>query len=117
MTSSDALEVWFLTGSQGLYGEGTLRQVAEQSRATPAARRTVAGCAAGGRWCPPPCVRRAASRSGPSSNKDRNTVERCINKIKEWRGLVTRYDKTPTSYLAGLHTRRRDLAPQSRRTT
>jgi L-arabinose isomerase len=26
-------EVWFLTGSQGLYGEDTLRQVAEQSRA------------------------------------------------------------------------------------
>jgi L-arabinose isomerase len=26
-------EVWFLTGSQGLYGEDTLRQVAEQSQA------------------------------------------------------------------------------------
>ncbi|MFH9355703.1 transposase, partial [Kitasatospora sp. NPDC017646] len=37
--------------------------------------------------------------------KDRNTVERCINKIKEWRGLATRYDKTPDSYLAGLHLR------------
>jgi L-arabinose isomerase len=32
MTSSDEREVWFLTGSQGLYGEDTLRQVAEQSR-------------------------------------------------------------------------------------
>ena len=28
MTSSDEREVWFLTGSQGLYGEDTLRQVA-----------------------------------------------------------------------------------------
>jgi transposase len=37
--------------------------------------------------------------------KDRNTVERGINKIKEWRGLATRYDKTPASYLAGLHLR------------
>lgn len=37
--------------------------------------------------------------------RDRNTVERCINKIKEWRGLATRYDKTPVSYLAGLHLR------------
>lgn len=37
--------------------------------------------------------------------KDRNTVERCINKFKEWRGLATRYDKTPQSYLAGLHLR------------
>ena len=25
-------EVWFLTGSQGLYGEDTLREVAEQSQ-------------------------------------------------------------------------------------
>ncbi|WP_406290564.1 IS5 family transposase [Embleya sp. NBC_00896] len=37
--------------------------------------------------------------------KDRNTVERCIHKIKAWRGLATRYDKTPDSYLAGLHLR------------
>ncbi|MFL1433086.1 IS5/IS1182 family transposase, partial [Nocardiopsis sp. frass1] len=28
-----------------------------------------------------------------------------INKFKEWRGLATRYDKTPQSYLAGLHLR------------
>src|SRR4051812_49446018 len=27
-----AAEVWFLTGSQGLYGEETLQQVAEQSQ-------------------------------------------------------------------------------------
>jgi transposase len=37
--------------------------------------------------------------------KDRNTVERCINRIKDWRGLATRYDKTPESYEAGLHLR------------
>lgn len=35
--------------------------------------------------------------------KQRNTVERCINRLKQWRGLATRYDKTATSYLAGLH--------------
>ncbi|MFF2028463.1 IS5 family transposase [Streptomyces sp. NPDC058171] len=35
--------------------------------------------------------------------KQRNTVERAINKIKQWRGLATRYDKTATIYLAGLH--------------
>ncbi len=33
MTPSDEREVWFLTGSQALYGEDTLRQVADQSRA------------------------------------------------------------------------------------
>ncbi|MCK6067111.1 MULTISPECIES: L-arabinose isomerase [Microbacterium] len=32
-TSLDAFEIWFVTGSQGLYGEETLRQVAEQSQA------------------------------------------------------------------------------------
>ncbi|GAB3617182.1 L-arabinose isomerase [Okibacterium endophyticum] len=31
-TSFDDYEVWFLTGSQGLYGDETLRQVAEQSQ-------------------------------------------------------------------------------------
>jgi transposase len=38
-------------------------------------------------------------------HKERNRAERCINKIKEWRGLATRYDKTPAGYLAGLHLR------------
>jgi L-arabinose isomerase len=33
---SPAREVWFLTGSQGLYGEETLQQVAEQSQAVAA---------------------------------------------------------------------------------
>ena len=31
-TSLDGYEIWFVTGSQGLYGEQTLRQVAEQSQ-------------------------------------------------------------------------------------
>jgi transposase len=35
--------------------------------------------------------------------KQRNTAERCINRLKQWRGLATRYDKTATIYLAGLH--------------
>ncbi len=35
--------------------------------------------------------------------KDRNTVERCINRLRNWRGIATRYDKTSQSYEAGLH--------------
>ncbi|MFD9766875.1 IS5 family transposase [[Kitasatospora] papulosa] len=35
--------------------------------------------------------------------KQRNTVERCINRLKQWRGIATRYKKTATVYLAGLH--------------
>jgi transposase len=37
--------------------------------------------------------------------KDRDTVERLINRIKAWRGIASRFDKTPESYLAGLHLR------------
>lgn len=37
--------------------------------------------------------------------RDRNAVERCVNKTKERRGLVIRHDKTPPGYLAGLHLR------------
>jgi transposase len=37
--------------------------------------------------------------------KERNTVERSINKIKIWRGLAMRSDKKPESYLAGLQLR------------
>lgn len=35
--------------------------------------------------------------------KQRNTVERCINRLKRWRGIATRYEKTATIYLAALH--------------
>ena len=37
--------------------------------------------------------------------RDRNTVERLINRLKDWRGIATRFDKTPESYLAGLELR------------
>ncbi|WP_436845969.1 hypothetical protein [Streptomyces tibetensis] len=30
-------------------------------------------------------------------------VERCINRLKQWRDIATRYEKTATIYLAGLH--------------
>lgn len=41
----------------------------------------------------------------PDLYKQRNTAERCINRIKDWRGLAFRFDKTPDSYLAGMHLR------------
>lgn len=41
----------------------------------------------------------------PKLYRQRNTVERCFQKIKTWRGLATRYDKTPESYEAGLYLR------------
>ncbi|MFC6503016.1 IS5 family transposase [Streptomyces rochei] len=35
--------------------------------------------------------------------KQRNTVERCINRLKQWRGLATRCDKLAIAYQAALH--------------
>ncbi|MYW29413.1 transposase [Streptomyces sp. SID2119] len=32
--------------------------------------------------------------------KHRNVVERCFNRLKQWRGTATRYDKTAESYEA-----------------
>jgi len=34
--------------------------------------------------------------------KGRNVVERCFNRLKQWRGIATRNDKTARAYLAGL---------------
>ncbi|MEU4119095.1 IS5 family transposase, partial [Kitasatospora sp. NPDC028055] len=41
----------------------------------------------------------------PDRYKRRNHIERCFQKVKTWRGLATRYDKSPESYTAGLHLR------------
>lgn len=34
--------------------------------------------------------------------KGRNVVERAFNRIKDWRGLATRYDKLATTYRGGV---------------
>nr|WP_234338060.1 IS5 family transposase [Streptomyces sp. NRRL WC-3725] len=34
--------------------------------------------------------------------KRRNVVERCFNRLKQWRGIATRYDKTAESYQAAI---------------
>ncbi|WP_229917627.1 IS5 family transposase [Streptomyces canarius] len=36
-------------------------------------------------------------------SKQRNTIERCINRLKQWRGLATRTDKLAVAYQAALH--------------
>ncbi|MFE5297217.1 IS5 family transposase [Streptomyces sp. NPDC056632] len=35
--------------------------------------------------------------------RQRNTVERCINRLKQWRGLAMRTDKLAVAYRAALH--------------
>ncbi|MGA5648810.1 transposase [Streptomyces seoulensis] len=32
----------------------------------------------------------------------RNVVERCFHRLKQWRGIATRYDKHPDRYLAAI---------------
>ncbi|MFF9237195.1 IS5 family transposase, partial [Streptomyces sp. NPDC014801] len=32
----------------------------------------------------------------------RNVVERCFNRLKQWRGIATRYDKLPDRFLAAI---------------
>ena len=34
--------------------------------------------------------------------KQRNTVERGFNRLKQWRGIATRYDKYALTYLGGV---------------
>jgi transposase len=53
----------------------------------------------------------------PELYKQRNAAERCINRIKEWRGPAFRFDKAPGSYLAGLYLRGAILWVRSLRST
>lgn len=34
--------------------------------------------------------------------KFRNVVERCFGRLKQWRGIATRYDKTARNYRGGI---------------
>lgn len=47
--------------------------------------------------------RKVAREHDKELYKERNHVERFFNRIKQYRGLATRYEKTAASYLAMLH--------------
>ena len=34
--------------------------------------------------------------------RHRNLIERCWSRLKEWRAIATRYDKTASSYAGGI---------------
>jgi transposase len=53
-----------------------------------------------------PARRGRAVKSRPAFDRERhkqhNVVERCFNRLKQWRGIATRYDKTAQSYQAAV---------------
>jgi transposase len=38
----------------------------------------------------------------PATYRRRNVVERCVNRLKQWRGIATRYDKRAENYRSGV---------------
>jgi hypothetical protein len=54
---------------------------------------------------PPPAAgpRRRPPAFDTAAYRQRNTVERCINRLKQWRGLAMRTDKLALSYQAAFH--------------
>ncbi|MFE3382558.1 IS5 family transposase, partial [Streptomyces anulatus] len=41
-------------------------------------------------------------RFDKAAYRRRNVVERCFHRLKQWRGIATRYDKRPDRYLAAI---------------
>jgi hypothetical protein len=50
--------------------------------------------------CHPAKISRRPRSFDKEAYKGRNVVERCFNRLKQWRGIATRSDKTARSYLA-----------------
>jgi len=51
---------------------------------------------------PPRAIRKKAFAFSPWLHRQHNAVERFFNRIKQMRGLATRYDRLPENYLAAL---------------
>ena len=60
--------------------------------------------AARGVWAniPARVIRKGTFSFSPRVYRQRNLVERFFNRIKQFRGLATRYDRRPENYLAAL---------------
>lgn len=57
-----------------------------------------------GAWAniPPRSIRKGSFAFSTWVYRQRNLVERFFNRVKQFRGLTTRYDRRPENYLAGL---------------
>lgn len=102
--------VWRNAGVRTALSEGLIAEAARQGRTD----LSLVGVDFTGR---PPVHPRTADRKEKGSRggrpaafdaglcRDRDTVERLINRLKDWHGIATRFDKTPESHLAGLELR------------
>ena len=104
MTEQTAPEVWFLTGSQAMYGEETLRQVAEQSRRV-AEALDGAGLPVRVRWRPVLLEADSIRRALLDANADDSVVGvitwmHTFSPAKMWIGGLSALDKP----LCHLHT-------------
>jgi transposase len=71
----------------------------------PSDTNAVRGLAADrGAWAniPPRVIRKGSFAFSSWVYRQRNLVERFFNRIKQFRGLATRYDRRPEDYLAAL---------------
>jgi transposase len=48
----------------------------------------------------PPCPRPAGFHAG--RYRQRKVVERCVNRLKQWRGIATRFDKRAANFRAAI---------------
>ena len=60
---------------------------------------TLQGCEA---VIPPKAGCRNPHPFDPVKYKSRNIIERAFNRLKDWRGIATRYDKTARNFLSGI---------------
>ena len=51
---------------------------------------------------PPKANRRTRPAFDPVAYRTRNIIERAFCRLKDWRGIATRYDKTARNFLAAI---------------
>lgn len=75
--------------------------IADRAYDTDTIRAKAEAC---GAWAniPPRSIRNGSFAFSPWVYRQRNRVERFFNRIKHFRGLATRYDRTDANYFGGL---------------
>jgi transposase len=105
----DAIRVPCLPGAAGRPRKRPEHLIADKGYSYPSCRRLLRGC--GIRHTIPERhdqQERRMRRPGRPPSFDitiyarRNVVERCVNRLKQWRGIATRYEKRAVNYRAAV---------------